>query len=216
MMVNYEVMMTSLDSQDLRAVATAFALERQVLMPDLARSIEDKEKIAAGLLLCLSLAIGQTIAGVKIERIARIEPSGRNQGLIDFKLICRPPDLTQVELGICVLPFPDLELVNDAYNRLLVCKDFGINLLCLIRQGDLKTNLRQSPTWLPKLLSADIGGSLVSLKSQDVVGILTTLAVFAHKRQYGVTNQMIFTHVQTQQLVVNNDLIKNILTTTKF
>ena len=57
--------MTSIDAQ-LRAVATAFAVERQVSLPELSRSIEDKEKIAAGLLLCLSLAIGQTIADVKI------------------------------------------------------------------------------------------------------------------------------------------------------
>ncbi len=213
--MNYKVMMTSIDSQDLRAVATAFAIERQVLISDLAQSIEDKEKIAAGLLLCLSLAIGQTIAGVKIERVARIEPSGRNQGSIDFKLICRPPDLTQVDLGICVLTSLDLEIVNDAYMRLLVCKDFGIDLLCLIRQGDLKTNLRQSPIWLPKLLSADIGGSLVALKSQDALGILTTLAVFRHKRQYGVTNQMIFTHLMTQELLINNELIRNILNTTR-
>ncbi|WP_373547630.1 hypothetical protein [Chamaesiphon sp.] len=45
--------MTSIDAQDLRAVATAFAVERQVCIPELSRSIEDKEKIAAGLLLCL-------------------------------------------------------------------------------------------------------------------------------------------------------------------
>ena len=79
--------MTSPDFQlstpEFRAVAAAFAVERQVLTPELAQLSENKEKIAAGLLLCLSLAIGQTIADVQIERLDRIYPPGRNQGLID-------------------------------------------------------------------------------------------------------------------------------------
>ena len=207
--------MTSIDAQ-LRAVATAFALERQVSLPELSRSIEDKEKIAAGLLLCLSLALGQTIADVKITRLDRIYPSGRNQGLIDFKLVCLPAERNPVELGICVLPFLALEVVNEAYMRLLVSKDFGIDLLCLIRPGDLKTNLRQSPTWLPKLLSNDIGGSLVSLKPIDLLGILTTLSVFSHKQQHGVTNETICAYLRAEELLIKNELIKSILTTTKF
>ena len=207
--------MTSIDAQ-LRAVATAFALERQVSLPELSRSIEDKEKIAAGLLLCLSLALGQTIADVKITRLDRIYPSGRNQGLIDFKLVCLPAERNPVELGICVLPFLALEVVNEAYIRLLVCKDFGIDLLCLIRPGDLKTNLRQSPTWLPKLLSNDIGGRLVSLKPIDLLGILTTLSVFSHKQQHGVTNETICAYLRAEELLIKNELIKSILTTTKF
>ena len=205
--------MNSIDVQ-LRAVATAFALERQVSLPELSRSIEDKEKIAAGLLLCLSLAIGQTIADVKIARLDRIYPPGRNRGLIDFKLVCLPVDRHPVELGICVLPFLDLEVVNEAYMRLLVCKDFGIDRLCLIRPGDLKTNLRQSPTWLPKLLSNDIGGSLASLKPLDLLDILTTLSVFSHKQQHGVTNETICAYLRTEELLINNELIKSILTTT--
>ncbi|WP_373547629.1 hypothetical protein [Chamaesiphon sp.] len=162
------------------------------------------------------MAIGQTIAGVKIVRLDRIYPSGRNQGLIDFKLVCLPADRNPVELGICVLPFLDIEVVNEAYMRLLVYKDFGIDLLCLIRPGDLKTNLCQSPIWLPKLLSNDIGGSPISLKPIDLLGILTTLSVFSHKQQHGVTNEAICAYLRAEELLIKNELIKSILTTTKF
>ena len=52
----------SLLNPALQQVATAFDVERQVLTPELSQSLEEKEKIAAGLLLCLSMIVGQTIA----------------------------------------------------------------------------------------------------------------------------------------------------------
>ncbi len=209
---------------DIQKTVAAFAVERQMLIPELSPSvvedigwkIEDKEKIAAGLLLCLSFLIGQTIGDVKIEGLDRIYPPGRNQGLIDFKLICLIPDRVQVNLGICILPFSDFEVVNEACTRLLVYKDFGLDCLCLLRQKDLMTNVRQLPVCLPKLLSTDIGGNFVPLKPKDLLSIITTLSVFQNKRQYGITNEMIFTYLQREELLTKNELIKSILVTAKF
>jgi hypothetical protein len=117
--------MTTSDSHpsiaDLRPVATAFAIEWQVSLSELSQPLEDKQRLASGLLLQLSLTIGRTIANVCVERLDRIAPTARNQGLIDFKLICRPIDRPQIHLGICVLPFLDPERVEEACNLLLVC-----------------------------------------------------------------------------------------------
>jgi hypothetical protein len=205
-----------LSNPDLLAVATAFAVERQVLTPELSQSIEDKERIAAGLLLCLSMTVGQTIADVKIERLDRIYPPGRNQGLIDFKLVCRLPTQAQVQLGICILPFVDAEVVRTACTKLLVYKDFGLDRLCLIRQSDLMTNVRQLPVCLPKLLSTDIGGNFIPLKSNDVLFLLTTLSVFQQKQQYCVTNELIFAYLIQEELLIKNALIKSILVSAQF
>jgi hypothetical protein len=201
----------SVPSPDLHTVATAFAVERQVLKPELPRLLENKEKIAAGLLLCLSLATGQTIADVKIERLDRIYPPGRNQGAIDFKLVCGISTAIQVNLGICILPFTDLALVSEICTRLLVYKDFGLDRLCLIRPSDLMTDVRQLPSCLPKLLSANIGGHFIPLTSKDVLFLLTTLSVFQQKQQYGVTNQLILAYLIQSQLLIRNELIKSIL-----
>ena len=206
----------SLSNPDLRAVATAFAVERQVLTPELEQSIEDKEKIAAGLLLCLSMTVGQIIADVKIERLDRIYPPGRNQGLIDFKLVCHLPTQAQVQLGICILPFTDAQVVSTACTKLLVYKDFGLDRLCLIRQSDLMTNVRQLPACLPKLLSTDIGGNFIPLKSKDVLFLLTTLSVFQQKQQHGVTNELIFAYLSKEELLIKNELIKSILVSAQF
>ncbi len=205
-----------LSNPDLLAVATAFAVERQVLTPELAESIEDKERIAAGLLLCLSTIVGETIDNIKIERLDRIYPPGRNQGLIDFKLVCRLPTQAQVQLGICVLPFIDAEVVSTACTKLLVYKDFGLDRLCLLRQSDLMTNVRQLPACLPKLLSTDIGGNFIPLKSKDVLFFLTTLSVFQHKQQHGVTNELIFAYLSKEKLSIENELIKSILIAAQF
>ncbi len=212
--------MTSLDrplsDPALQQVATAFDVERQVLTPELSQSIEDKEKIAAGLLLCLSMIVGQTIADVKIERLDRIYPPARNQGLIDFKLVCRLPNQAQVQLGVCILPFTDQKIVSEACTKLLVYKDFGLDRLCLIRQSDLMNNVRQLPACLPKLLSANIGGNFIPLKSKDILFLLTTLSIFQQKQQYGVTNELMFTYLIQTELLLKNELIKSILVSAQF
>ncbi len=205
-----------LSSSDFRAVATAFAVERQVLTPELSQSIADKEKIAAGLLLWLSLAIGRTIANVCIESIDRIYPPGRNQGLIDFKVVCLVPDRDRVYLGVCVLPFTDPKLLAEACTRLLVYKDFGLDRLCLLRQSDLMTDVRLLPLCLPKLLSTDIGGHFIPLKSKDILTILAILSVFKHKQQHELTTEMMRAYVLQTEPPSKSELIHNILTTAQF
>jgi hypothetical protein len=213
------VTMTSSDpplsNQQFRQIGVAFALERQVLMPELASALFDKERLAAGLLLAFSFLVGRTIADVKIEKIDRIQPAKRNQGTIDFKLVCRLSDRT-VNLGICTLPFTDLELVGEACTRLLGYKDFGLDRLCLLRQSDLMTNVYQLPAHLPKLLSSDIGGHFVPLTSPEVVSLLTLLSVFQNKQQHELDTQQIFAYIDRKGLLATNKLIYNILTTARF
>jgi hypothetical protein len=205
-----------LSNPALQEVATAFDVERQVLTPELSQLIEDKEKIAAGLLLCLSMIVGQTIDNVKIERLDRIYPPGRNQGLIDFKLVCLLPTQAQVQLGICILPFTDPQIVSEACTKLLVYKDFGLDRLCLLRQSDLMTNVRHLPTCLPKLLSTDIGGNFIPLKSKDILFLLTTLSVFQQKQQHDITTDLMVAYLLQSELLTKNELIKSILISAQF
>ena len=201
---------------DFKQTISAFDIERQMLAQELAQSIASKETIAAGLLLCLSFLVGRQVDGLQIVKLDRIYPLKRNQGLIDFKLVCRLPNQTQVDLGICVLPSPDFEYVTEACTRLLSYKDFGLDRLCLLRPGDLMTDVYQLPTCLPKLLSSDIGGHFIPLKTRDLLTILTTLSVFRHKDQYLITSEMITAYLTQQDILTSNILIKNILATAQF
>jgi hypothetical protein len=167
------------------------------------------------LLLCLSFSIGQTFADVKLEGLDRIYPPNRNQGTIDFKIVCRLPTKIQVHLGVCVLVTPDIEVATELCTQLLVYKDFLLDRLCLLRQNDLATNIRQLPTCLPKLLSPDIGGRFVQLDRQDLLPILATLSVFQHKQQHEVTNESICAYLQQEELLTKNELIHSILMTAR-
>jgi hypothetical protein len=208
-----------LSSSDFHVVATAFAVERQVLTPELSQLFtnpllwgdEDKQKIAAGLLLCLSSLIDRAVSGIKIERLERMPANGRDRGLIDFKLVCRRHDLSQVNIGVCVLPFADPDIVNEACNLLLLYKDFGLDRLCLLGQSNLMAESSQLPICLHKLLSADIGGHFIPLNAQDLLTVLTTLSVFQHRQQLEIANDKIFAYLLQSKQLIGNDLIVGIL-----
>jgi hypothetical protein len=195
----------------LQPTTTAFSVECQVSAPEVAAAILDKDRIAAGLLLSLAFLVGCTIDDVKIEKIGRIQPPRRNQGLIDFKVTFRLATEVQVHVGICILTSPDLTIAIEECRQLLVYKDFGLDRLCIIRQGDFMTNIAQLRGCFAKLLSPDIGGVFVSLSPDDVLTIITTLSTFQNKEQYGVTNQSISTYLKHPDTIVGNSLIRQII-----
>ena len=200
-----------LSASSLQPTITAFSVERQVSTPEVAVAILDKDRIAAGLLLSLSFLVGCTIDDVKIEKVSRIHPPRRNQGLIDFKVTFRLPTEVQVHVGICVLTNPDLTGSIEQCRQLLVYKDFGLDRLCIIRQGDFMTNISQLRGCFAKLLSPDIGGIFVSLTPDDVLTIITTLSTFQNKEQYAVTNKSISTYLKHPETIAENSFIHQII-----
>ncbi len=198
------------DSQ-LQPTTTAFSVECQVSAPEVAAAILDKDRLAAGLLLSLAFLVGCTIDDVKIEKIDRIHPPRRNQGSIDFRVtFCLATEI-QVHVGICILTNPDLTIAIEECRRLLVYKDFGLDRLCIIRQGDFMTNISQLRGCFAKLLSPDIGGVFVSLSPDDVLTIITTLSAFQNKEQYGITNKSISAYLKHPDTIVGNSLIRQII-----
>jgi hypothetical protein len=200
-----------LPDSPLQATIAAFSIEHQVSAPEVAGAILDKDRLAAGLLLSLAFLVGSTIDDVKIEKIGRIQPPRRNQGLIDFKLTFRLATEIQVHVGICILTNPDLTISIEECRRLLVYKDFGLDRLCLIRQGDFMTNITQLRGCFSKLLSPDIGGIFVSLSPDDVLTIIATLSTFQNKEQYGVTNKSISAYLKHPESIDKNSLVRQII-----
>jgi hypothetical protein len=195
----------------LQPTVTAFSVECQVSAPEVAAAILDKDRIAAGLLLSLAFLVGCEIDDVKIEKVSRIQPPRRNQGSIDFKVTFRLATEIQVHVGICVLTNPDPTVAIEDCRRLLVYKDFGLDRLCIIRQGDFMANISQLRGCFSKLLSPDIGGIFVSLSPDDVLTIITTLSTFQNKEQYGVTNKSISAYLKHPDTTAGNSLIRQII-----
>jgi hypothetical protein len=200
-----------LSASHLQPTITAFSVECQVSAPEVAAAILDKDRIAAGLLLSLAFLVGCTIDDVKIEKVGRIHPPRRNQGSIDFKVTFRLATEIQVHVGICILTNPDLTIAIEECRRLLVYKDFGLDRLCIIRQGDFMANISQLRGCFAKLLSPDIGGLFVSLTSDDVLTIITTFSTFQNKEQYGITNKSISAYLKDPDTIVGNSLVRQII-----
>jgi hypothetical protein len=200
-----------LSESPLQPTITAFSVERQVSAPEVAEAIFDKDRLGAGLLLSLAFLVGSTIDDVKIEKVGRILPPSRNQGLIDFKVTFRLVTEVQVHVGICILTNPDLTISIEECRRLLVYKDFGLDRVCIIRPGDFMTNISQLRGCLAKLLSPDIGGVFVSLSPDDVLTTIATLSTFQNKEQYGVTNKSISAYLKHPETIEQNSLVRQII-----
>jgi hypothetical protein len=191
---------TSLSEQNLESVVQAFEHEGASVRASMRYLLQDKEAIAAGLLLCLSFLKGQQIEDVLIEELKKVEPAQFNQGLIDFQLLCSI-DGGAINIGIVVLQEPEASEVCAALNRLFSYKDFGLNRLCILRSAELIENTPQIQNYLPRLLA----------NALEI--ILTTLFVFRGRRKYLINAPHISSYLEKENLLINNSILRDLIVT---
>jgi hypothetical protein len=203
---------TSLSEQNLESVMQAFEHEGASVRASMRYLMQDKEAIAAGLLLCLSFLKGQQVEDVLIEELKKVEPAQFNQGLIDFQLLCSI-DGGAINIGIVVLQEPEASEVCAALNRLFSYKDFGLNRLCILRSAELIENTPQIQNYLPRLLSPEIGGGFVDLQAHALEIILTTLFVFRGRRKYLINAPHISSYLEKEHLLRDNSILRDLIVT---
>ena len=172
--------------------------------------MQEKEIIAAGLLLCLSFLKGQKIKGVVIQEFQKVEPAQFNQGLIDFQLLCSI-EQTAINVGIVVLTEPSANEVCTALNRLFSYKDFGLNRLCILRSAAVIDSDPQVQNNFSRLLSPEIGGNLVDLRVNALEMILTILFVFRGRHKYSIDTSTMTNYLQQANILPNNAIIRDLL-----
>ena len=172
--------------------------------------MQEKEIIAAGLLLCLSFWKGQQVKGVVIQEFKKVEPAQFNQGLIDFQLLCSI-EQTAINVGIVVLTEPSASEVCTALNRLFSYKDFGLNRLCILRSAAVIDSDPQVQNNFSRLLSPEIGGSLVDLRVNALEMILTILFVFRGRHKYSIETSALANYLQQANILPNNSIIRDLL-----
>jgi hypothetical protein len=201
---------TSLSPQELISVQQAFEHEGASVRAAMRYLLEDKEAIAASLLLALSLLKGQTLDRVLIEGLHKIEPAKFNQGLIDFQLQCSI-DGSPVNVGVAVLQGRDPVEVCTHLNRLLSYKDFGLNRLCILRSADWINDTPQIQSYLPRLLSPEIGGSFVDLQPSAIGRLLTILYVFRGRHKYSIDVPHILEYLQRESLLTRSGILRDLM-----
>jgi hypothetical protein len=188
-----------------------FTLVSKTTIDRLPQTLEDRDAIVAGLLLCYSLAIGETINGAQILSVERGIQSVRDRGLINFQVRYQFPDAKPVDLGICVLQSRDPEIVNHACSLLLSYKDFGLDRLCILRSKEFNATTPDFFRAMPKLLSSYIGGSLVYLESSELASILTLLFMFHDREKYHLTTPEIREYFLRDRSLVDRQLMNKII-----
>jgi hypothetical protein len=200
----------SLSEQEVESVMQAFEHEGASVRASLRYLMKEKEIIAAGLLLCLSFLKGQKIKGVIVQEFQKVEPAKFNQGLIDFQLLCSI-EQTAINVGIVVLTESSDTEVCTALNRLFSYKDFGLNRLCILRSATVIDSDPQLQNNLSRLLSPEIGGSLIDLRMNALEMILTILFVFRGRHKYSIDASSLVNYIQQANILPNNSIIRDLL-----
>jgi hypothetical protein len=203
---------TQLSTTELSSVIQAFEHEGASVRASLRSLLQDKETIAAALLLSLSFLKGQALDRVTIEELSRVEPVQFNQNLIDFQVRCSI-DGGAMNMGVAVLQERNSQEVCQLLNRLLVYKDFGLNRLCILRSAELIEDTPEIQNYLPRLLSPEIGGSFVDLQAGAVTTLLTILYVFRGRRKYLINVPHIVQYLDQENTLRRNPILRDLMVT---
>jgi hypothetical protein len=206
------VQTTQLSTTELSSVIQAFEHEGASVRASLRSLLQDKETIAAALLLSLSFLRGQAIDRVTIEELSRVEPAQFNQNLIDFQMRCSI-DGGAMNMGVAVLQERNSQEVCQLLNRLLVYKDFGLNRLCILRSAELIEDTPEIQNYLPRLLSPEIGGSFVDLQVGAITTLLTILYVFRGRRKYLINVPHIVQYLEQENTLRRNPILRDLMVT---
>jgi hypothetical protein len=206
------VQTTQLSSTELSSVIQAFEHEGASVRASLRSLLQDKETIAAALLLSLSFLKGQAIDRVTIEELSRVEPAQFNQNLIDFQIRCSI-DGGAMNMGVAVLQERNSQEICQLLNRLLVYKDFGLNRLCILRSAELIEDTPEIQNYLPRLLSPEIGGSFVDLQAGAITTLLTVLYVFRGRRKYLINVPHIVQYLEQENTLRRNPILRDLMVT---
>jgi hypothetical protein len=206
------VQTTQLSTTELSSVIQAFEHEGASVRASLRSLLQDKETIAAALLLSLSFLKGQALDRVTIEELSRVEPVQFNQNLIDFQMRCSIEG-GAMNVGVAVLQERNSQEVCQLLNRLLVYKDFGLNRLCILRSAELIEDTPEIQNYLPRLLSPEIGGSFVDLQAGAVTTLLTILYVFRGRRKYLINVPHIVQYLEQENTLRRNPILRDLMVT---
>ncbi|MBD2361958.1 hypothetical protein H6G36_12310 [Anabaena minutissima FACHB-250] len=168
--------------------------------------MEEEVNIAESLWLAFDSLVGKTLEGIIIEEIAAIEASAADQGFIDFIIVGNDG---KVRIGVSVVQ-QDGKFIGATLKRLIDYKKFNLTRGCLVRSKQINSGAALARERL-RILLQERGGEWVALQSQDIKSLLAIYFVWYNSESYELTEEQIFDFIEQKQLVINNPLIREIL-----
>lgn len=172
--------------------------------------IDNKAKVAKALTFGFERLIGQTVERVTIQTIENsVTPKSQNKGFIDFKLIGLEDSRT-VKIGVAIIQDSVGIGVQAGLSRLVDYKKYDLTRGCLVRSKTISPNAKKAQECLKQLLEKQ-GGEWVLLKEEEVKPLIAIRSVYDARQDYELSEEQIFEFISNQKLVVDNSLIREIL-----
>jgi hypothetical protein len=172
--------------------------------------IEDKATIAQALRLGFSAVKGEIIEKVKVQDIVDIQAKAVDKGYIDFKIIGKENN-KDVKIGVAVLQDSGGTNIQATLKRLTRYNDFDLTRGCLVRSKQINKGATKAQQLLNQLLSPQLGGEWVLLKSEDIKALLAVHLVMKAREDYELSEQQIIDFIRQERLAADNYLIREIL-----
>jgi hypothetical protein len=173
--------------------------------------LDEKITLADALWLSFSTIIGQTLENVKIMSLEKIKCSASEKSYsMDFKIIGEENG-NPVKIGVMVLQIPSGMGVQAGLKRLIDYPKFKITRGCLVRSKEINGSAAKAQEYLSALLSPQLGGEWVKLTGDNIKTLLAIRSVYFSRENYDFTEAAIFDFIARKKLVVDNYIIREIL-----
>jgi hypothetical protein len=193
----------------LHKVEIAFNKELAALDGKIDDYLEDNATLADALRLGFITVTGETIERVQVERIEDVQAKSVDKGYLHFRIVGKE-DGRVIKLGVAVSQNSGAKFVSATLKRLIDYQKFDMTRGCLIRTKAVKANTR-GKEYLDTLLSKELGGEWVMLRSEDIKPLLAIRFVSNAREDYEVSEDQIKAFVIREKLVTENNLIREVL-----
>lgn len=191
-------------------VESAYNKELLDIQNTIENDIDNKAKIVAkALRFSFTTLVGQTLEKVQIEEIADVKARSVDKGYIDFKIVGKENG-NVVKIGVAVVEGVTGRFLQAALKRLTEYNKFDLTRGCLVRSAKIKSGTK-AKQYLDQLLSPQLGGEWVALKIDDIKPILAIDSMMNSREDYDLTLEQINDFVVEKRIVMDNDLIREIL-----
>lgn len=195
---------------DIHPVEPAYNQQISALETTLEDYMEDKATLAQALRLGFSAVIGETIENVKIEKVVDVQVKAVDRGYLDFKIV-GTENGKDVKIAVAVLQESGGLFVQATLKRLIRYKDFDVTRGCLVRSKQINKGATKAQDCLKTLLSKELGGEWVLLKSEDIKPLLALHFVMKGREDDELTEDQIIDFIHTKRIAIDNYLIREIL-----
>jgi hypothetical protein len=193
----------------LHKVEMAFNKELAALDGKIDDYLEDNATLADALRLGFLTVIGETIERVQIQRIEDVQAKGADKGYLHFRIVGQE-DGRVVKIVVAVVQNSSAKFVSAALKRLIDYEKFDMTRGCLVRTKAVNPKTK-GQEHLDQLLSKKLGGEWVMLRSEDIKPLLAMRFISKAREDFEVTEEQIKALIARDKIVVNNNLIREVL-----